>query len=159
MNLKDSDRKLLQRIFLKHNLLSEEHYEEILEIYEKNRANFINRIIFQGYVKTPRFFPILAKELSLEYCSCQRLFKNREKAKLYPYRFLKRYLVFPLEESPTTLTFATANPFDNEFLTYIKKSFKDSQSSQPHILLCIRRLRVRYEKSGRYGQSFCPEET
>ena len=45
MDLKDSEKKLLQRIFLKHNLLSEENYEEILEIYEKNRTNFINRII------------------------------------------------------------------------------------------------------------------
>jgi len=121
MNLKDSEKKLLQKIFLKHNLLSEEDYEEILKIYDENRANFISRIISQGYVKIPRFFPILAKEMNLEYCSYQRLFENREKAKLYPYRFLKRYLVFPLEESPTTLTFATANPFeiasvlDNEY--------------------------------------------
>ncbi|GAH14228.1 unnamed protein product [marine sediment metagenome] len=65
MDLKDSEKKLLQKIFLKHNLMSEEDYEEILEIYDKNKANFINRIISQGYVKTPRFFPILAKELSL----------------------------------------------------------------------------------------------
>ena len=125
MNLKDSEKNLLQRIFLKHNLVSMEDYEEILEIYDDNRANFVNRIISGGYVKTPRFFPILAKELSLEYCNYQRLFENKDKVKLYPYRFLKRYLVFPLEQSPTTLTFATANPFDNEFLNYIKKSFKD----------------------------------
>lgn len=45
MNLKDSEKKLLQRIFLKHNLVSEEDYEEILEIYDKNKANFINRTI------------------------------------------------------------------------------------------------------------------
>jgi len=121
----DSEKKLLPRIFLKHNLVSEEDYEEISEIYDKNRANFISRIISQGYVKTPRFFPILAKELNLEYCNYQRLFENKDKVKLYPYRFLKRYLVFPLEQSNTTLTFATANPFDNEFLNYIKKSFKD----------------------------------
>ena len=63
MNLKDSEKKLLQRIFLKHNLVSEKDYEEILKIYDKNRANFINRIISQGYVKIPRFFPILAKEM------------------------------------------------------------------------------------------------
>jgi len=118
------EKKLLQRIFLKHNLVSEEDYEEISETYDKNRANFINRIISQGYVKTPRFFPILAKELSLEYCNYQRLFENKDKVKLYPYRFLKRYLVFPLEQRDTTMTFATANPFDNEFLNYIKKSFK-----------------------------------
>jgi len=125
MNLKDSEKKLLQRIFLKHNLVSEKDYEEILTIYDKNKENFINQIISQGYVKTPRFFPILAKELNLEYCSYQRLFENRDKVKLYPYSFLKRYLVFPLEESNGALTFATANPFDNEFLNYIKKSFKD----------------------------------
>jgi len=125
MNLKDSEKKLLQRIFLKHNLVSEKDYEEILTIYDKDKANFINRIISQGYVKIPRFFPILAKEMNLEYCSYQRLFENKDKVKLYPYRFLKRYLVFPLEESNGALTFATANPFDNEFLNYIKKSFKD----------------------------------
>lgn len=125
MNLKDSEKKLLQRIFLKHNLVSEKDYEEILEIYDKDKANFINRIISQGYTKTPRLFPILAEEMNLEYCSYQRLFENKDKVKLYPYRFLKRYLVFPLEQSSTTMTFATANPFDNEFLNYIKKSFKD----------------------------------
>ena len=59
---------------MKHNLVSEKDYEEILEIYDKNKANFINRIISGGYVKTPRFFPILAKELNLEYCNYQRLF-------------------------------------------------------------------------------------
>jgi len=73
MNLKDSEKKLLQRIFSKHNLVSEEDYEEILEIYDKNKANFINRIISQGYIKTPRLFPILAKELNLKYCSYQSL--------------------------------------------------------------------------------------
>jgi len=125
MNLKDSDGKLLQRIFLKHNLVSEEDYEEILQIYDKNRASFISRIVSQGYVKSPRLFPILAKELNLEYCSYQKLFENRNKVRLYPYSFLKKYLVFPLEESNTTLTFATANPFDNEFLDYLKRSFKD----------------------------------
>ena len=125
MNLKDSEKKLLQRLFLKHNLVSKEDYEEISEIYDKNKANFISRIISGGYVKTPRFFPILAKELNLEYCNYQKLFENKDKVKLYSYRFLKKYLVFPLEQSPTTMTFATANPFDNEFLNYIKKSFKD----------------------------------
>lgn len=125
MNLKDSDGKLLQRIFLKHKLVSEEDYEEILQIYDKNRASFISRIISQRYVKTPRFFPILAEELNLEYCSYQKLFENRDKVRLYPYSFLKKYLVFPLEESQATLTFATANPFDNEFLDYLKKSFGD----------------------------------
>ncbi len=103
MNLKDSEKKLFQRLFLKHNLVSKEDYEEISEIYDKNRANFISRIISGGYVKTPRFFPILAKELNLEYCNYQKLFENKDKVKLYPYRFLKRYLVFPLEESPTTI--------------------------------------------------------
>ncbi|GAH12392.1 unnamed protein product, partial [marine sediment metagenome] len=34
MDLKDSEKKLLQKIFLKHNLMSEEDYEEILEIYD-----------------------------------------------------------------------------------------------------------------------------
>ena len=45
MNLKDSEKKLLQRIFLRHNLVSKKDYEDILEIYDKNKANFINRII------------------------------------------------------------------------------------------------------------------
>jgi len=98
-----------------------------------NFVYYLNQIISQKYIKSPRFFPILAKELDLEYCSYQRLFKNRGEVKLYPYRFLKRYLVFPLEESNGALTFATANPFDNEFLSYIKKSFKDDS----HIRLAI----------------------
>jgi len=70
----DSEKKLLPRIFLKHNLVSKEDYEEISEIYDKNRANFINRIISQGYVKTPRFFPILAKELFPSFFSIPYLF-------------------------------------------------------------------------------------
>lgn len=41
----ESEKKLLQRIFLKHNLVSEKDYEEISKIYDKNKANFINRII------------------------------------------------------------------------------------------------------------------
>ena len=124
MNTRDRERKFIKKILLKHNLAGEQDSEKILEIYDQNKANFISEIISQGYLKTPRFFPIMAKELNLEYCSYQRLFGNRDKARLYPYSFLKKYLVFPLEESQTTLTFATANPFNNEFLDYIKKSFK-----------------------------------
>ena len=123
MNTRDKEKEIIKRILLKHNLASEQDCEKILEIYDQNKADFINRIITQGYLKTSRFFPIMAKELSLEYCSYQRLFRNRDKARLYPYSFLKRYMVFPLEENETTLTFATANPFNNEFLDYLKKTF------------------------------------
>lgn len=125
MNTRDRDRKFIKRILLKHNLADEQNCKRILEIYDQNKANFITQIIAKGYLKTPRFFPIMAKELNLEYCGYERLFKNRDKARLYPYSFLKKYLVFPLEESETTLTFATANPFDNEFLDYLKKTFDD----------------------------------
>lgn len=124
MNTRDRERKIIKTILLKHNLAGEQDCEKILEIYDQNRINFISEIISQGYLKTPRFFPIMAKELNLQYCGYERLFKNRDKARLYPYSFLKKYLVFPLEESETSLTFATANPFNNEFLDYIKKSFK-----------------------------------
>jgi len=123
VNTRDKEKEIIKRILLKHNLASEQDCEKILEIYDQNKADFINRIITQGYLKTSRFFPIMAKELSLEYCSYQRLFRNRDKARLYPYSFLKRYMVFPLEENETTLTFATANPFNNEFLDYLKKTF------------------------------------
>ena len=125
MNTRDRERKFIKKILLKHNLAGEQDSEKILEIYDQNRANFITQIIAKGYLKTPRFFPIMAKELNLEYCDYERLFKNRDKARLYPYSFLKKYLVFPLEESETTLTFATANPFDNEFLDYLKRTFDD----------------------------------
>lgn len=125
MNIGDRDRKFIKRILLKHNLADEQNCDKILELYDEKRANFITQIIAKGYLKTPRFFPIMAKELNLEYCGYERLFKNRDKARLYPYSFLKKYLVFPLEESETTLTFATANPFDNEFLDYLKRTFDD----------------------------------
>ena len=124
MNTRDRERKFIERILLKHNLADEQDCEKILEIYDQNKANFISEIISQGYLKTPRFFPIMAEEMNLEYCGYERLFKNRDKARLYPYSFLKKYLVFPLEQTAATLTFATANPFNNEFLDYIKKSFK-----------------------------------
>jgi len=124
VNTRDREKKIIKRILLKHNLAGEQDCEKILEIYDQNKANFISEIISQGYLKTPRFFPIMAKELNLQYCGYERLFKNRDKARLYSYSFLKKYLVFPLEESEATLTFATANPFDNEFLYFIKKSFK-----------------------------------
>lgn len=125
MNTRDRDRKFIKRILLKHNLADEQDCDKILELYDEKRTNFITQIIAKGYLKTPRFFPIMAKELNLEYCDYERLFKNRDKARLYPYSFLKKYLVFPLEESETTLTFATANPFDNEFLDYLKRTFDD----------------------------------
>ena len=123
MNTRDRERKIIKTILLKHNLAGEQDCEKILEIYDQNKVNFITQIITRGHLKTSRFFPIMAKELNLEYCSYQRLFRNKDKARLYPYSFLKKYLVFPLEESETTLTFATANPFDNEFLDYLEKTF------------------------------------
>ena len=123
LSAEDSQRRVFKRILLKHNLVSTQDCEKILQLYDRNKANFISQAISQGYLRTPRFFALMAKELNMEYCSYQRLFKNRHESRLYPYSALKKSLVFPLEESKSTLTFATANPFDNEFLDYIRKTF------------------------------------
>ena len=85
MNSENSNREVLERILSKYNLVSKQNCVKILEIYDKNRADFVNQIISRGYLRTPRFFLLVARELNLEYCSYQRLFKNRDKVRIYPY--------------------------------------------------------------------------
>jgi len=111
---------LLRKIFLGNKLVTEKEFQEIQRIFAENRADFIPRIVRSGYVKSGQLYRVLAKEMGLKYYDRDMLRERQELAKLFPYTYLRKNSLFPVEYGENRIIFATSNPFESSSAQHFK---------------------------------------
>lgn len=121
MNIKKITQKRIGEILIEEGVLDTKNLEKGLELQKKEGGLIGSILVEMGAVSEEDLTAALSKQLAVPYIRLSRYNVNRRAQRLIPKEVAERYLFFPFEEDEGAISFAMADPLNQEAREAIEK--------------------------------------
>ena len=121
MSLKNLAKKRIGEILIEEGFLEPKDLEKGLEIQKKKGGLIGSILVRMGCVSEENLVAALSRQLSIPFMKLSNYNVNRNAQKLITKEIAERYLFFSFDEDEASISFAMADPLNQEALDAIEK--------------------------------------